>query len=95
MSKRMTYFTFALVMVGLFALPDVAFCSVETTLTMMQSKLITTILPLMAILGLVIAGCSFVLGSPNAKNHLILAIFGAIIGFAAPSIIAFIRSVVQ
>ncbi len=35
------------------------------------------------------------MGSPNARAHLILAIIGTVVGFAAPSIIAFIRGMVQ
>lgn len=76
-------------------MPTLGFCSVEGSLAAIQTKLITVILPLVAILGLVIAGISFVAGSPNARNHLILALFGAGIGFGAPSIIAFIRGLVN
>jgi len=79
----------------LLLLPEIGFCSVESTLGAMQSKLITTILPLASILGIILASLSFVMGSPNARTNLILAILGTIIGFAAPSIIAFIRGVVQ
>ena len=61
----------------------------------MQDKLISTILPLAAILGLVFAGLSFVMGHPNARGHLILAIIGAVVGFGAPSLVAFIRGLVQ
>ncbi len=75
--------------------PTVGYCSVESTLSAIQGKLITTILPLVAILGLVFAGLSFAAGSQNARGHLVLAIIGAIVGFGAPSIIAFIRGLVQ
>ncbi len=75
--------------------PVTGYCSVESTLSAMQSKLIGTILPLAAILGLVFAGLSFVAGSPNARSHLFLAMVGAVIGFGAPSIIEFIRGMVQ
>jgi hypothetical protein len=75
--------------------PEIGFCSVESTLSTIQARLISTILPLAAILGLVVAGLSFVAGSPNARQHLWLAIIGAVVGFAAPSIIAFIRGMVQ
>lgn len=78
-----------------FAFPQIGYCSVESTLGAIQSKLITTILPLVAILGLVFAGLSFAMGSPNARSHLVLAIVGAVVGFGAPSIIAFIRGLVQ
>jgi hypothetical protein len=76
-------------------LPQIGYCSVESSLGAIQSKLITTILPLVAILGLVFAALSFVAGSPNARGHLILALIGAAVGFGAPSIIAFIRGLVS
>jgi len=76
-------------------LPELGFCSVEGSLAAIQMKLITVILPLASILGLVVAGLSFVAGSANARSHLVLAIFGAAIGFSAPSIIAFIRGLVN
>lgn len=76
-------------------IPTLGFCSVESTLTAIQSKLINVILPLAGILGLVFAAFSFFTGNPNARGHLWLAIIGAIIGFGAPSIIAFIRGLVN
>lgn len=84
-----------LIAVLMLAIPTVGFGTVESTLTNVQNKLITVILPLAAILGLVFAGLSFVSGSPSARQHLVLAILGAIIGFGAPSIVAFIRGLVQ
>ena len=87
--------TFYLSLLILVALPAAGFGSVEGTLDAIQSKLISVILPLMAILGLVFAGLSFVMGSPNARNHLFFAIIGAVIGFGAPSIVSFIRGLVQ
>lgn len=95
MSKRYSIAIFALIFALGLLLPEVGLASVESTLTMMQSKLISTILPMAAILGLVFAGFSFVMGSPNARGHLILAIIGATVGFAAPSLIEFIRGLVQ
>lgn len=79
----------------MFAMTGNAYGSVESTLSVIQTRLITTILPLAAILGLVFAGLSFVAGSPNAKPRLIFAIMGAVIGFGAPSIMEFIRSMVH
>lgn len=79
----------------LLILPAIAFCSVESSLMAVQTKLIGTILPLAAILGLVFAGLSFVAGSPNARNHLILAMIGAAIGFGAPSIVSWIQSLIH
>ncbi|MCX6117357.1 MAG: TrbC/VirB2 family protein [Proteobacteria bacterium] len=75
--------------------PELCFASVEGTLQAVQSKLVDVILPLVAVLGLVFAGFSFVTGSPNARQHLILAIMGAAIGFGAQSIVGFIRGLVD
>lgn len=76
-------------------LPEAGFASVEGTLAAVQSKLIDVILPLAAVLGLVFAGFSFVSGSPNARQHLVLAILGACIGFGSQSIVNFIRGLVN
>ena len=75
--------------------PALGFCSVESSLSAIQSKLIGTILPLVSVLGLVWAGLSFAIGHQNARSHLMLAILGAIVGFGAPSIITLVRSVVH
>lgn len=83
------------VMMLIMAFPMLGFCSVESSLAAVQTKLIGTILPLAAIIGLVFAGLSFVAGSPNARNHLILAIIGAAIGFGAPSIVSWIQSLIH
>lgn len=75
--------------------PLIGFCSVESSLMAVQNKLIGTILPLAAIIGLVFAGLSFVAGSPNARSHLILAMLGAAIGFGAPSIVGWIQALIH
>ena len=82
--------TIALVLIT----PYVAFASVESTLTAIQNKLVGTIMPLAAIIGLLIAGISMATGNPNAKSHMWYAIIGAIVGFGAQSIVAFIRGMV-
>jgi hypothetical protein len=69
--------------------------SVESSLMAVQNKLINVILPLAGILGLVFAAFSFFTGNANARSHLFLAMMGAVIGFGAPSIIAFIRSLIN
>ena len=75
--------------------PILAFGSVESSLAAVQAKLVGTLLPLAAICGLVVAGFSFVMGHANARQHLIYAICGAIIGFGAESIIAMIRGLIH
>lgn len=94
MLNRKTIFSF-LTLILVVGFPLAGFCSVESSLMAVQTKLIGTILPLAAILGLVFAGLSFVAGSANARNHLILAMVGAAIGFGAPSIVSWIQSLVH
>jgi uncharacterized membrane protein YidH (DUF202 family) len=77
------------------ALTTPAFASVESSLMAVQSKLIGTILPLVGIVGLAWAALSFFMGSPNARAHLTLAVIGAAVGFGAPAIIDFVRSLVH
>jgi hypothetical protein len=91
-TKRLLLFG-ATIAAGL-ALPAIGYCSVESSLGNVQSK-IEILLPILATIGLGFAGVSFLMGSPNARNHLILAIIGAAIGFGASSIMGFIRSVVN
>ncbi len=93
---RCRYLILPICAIGLIALcPELGYASVESTLSNIQDKLVSTILPLAAILGLVFAGISFVMGSPSARTHLVLAIIGAFIGFGAQSIVSLIRSLVN
>lgn len=80
---------------GFVLMPLCAHATVESSLMAVQSRLIGTILPLAAILGLVFAGLSFVAGSQNARSHLMLAIMGAVIGFGAPSIVSWIQGLIH
>lgn len=92
LNKKLVFF----LSIGLFYFfPELALASVESTLSNVQDKLVSTILPLVAILGLVFAGFSFVMGSPSARSHLILAIIGAFVGFGSQSIVNFIRGLVN
>jgi hypothetical protein len=75
--------------------PALGFCSVESTLTAIQSRLINVILPLAGILGLCFSAFSFFTGNPAARQHLWMSIIGAVVSFGAPSIIAFIRGLVN
>lgn len=75
--------------------PEIALASVESSLSAIQNKLINVILPLVGIIGLCFAAFSFFVGNPNARAHLFLAMVGAAVGFGAPSIIAFIRGMVN
>jgi type IV secretory pathway VirB2 component (pilin) len=85
------FFAFALIC----AVPMMAGASVESSLMTIQTKLVGTILPLVAILGFVFAGFSYLSGNANARSHLILAIVGALVGFGASSIVSFLRGLIQ
>ena len=77
------------------AAPDLAFGSVESSMTALTQKLVGTILPLLSVLGLLFAGLAYLTGSPNARSYLGAAIVGAVIGFGAESIVSMIRSIVH
>lgn len=76
-------------------MPMFAMASVESSLLSIQSRLTGTILPIVAILGFLFAGFSYLSGNPNARSHLILSIIGAIISFGASSIVDFLKSMIQ
>lgn len=81
---------------GVFLLfPELGLCDVEGTLSNIRDTLINRIIPLLGALGLCFAAFSFFTGNPNARSHVWMAILGALIGFGAPSIIDFTRSLVQ
>jgi type IV secretory pathway VirB2 component (pilin) len=87
---------FAIFAISLCALyPTLSSATVESSLAAVQEKLIDTILPMAAMCGLVIAGISFVMGHQNARQHLVYAIIGAIVGFGSESIVNFIRSLIN
>lgn len=65
---------FSIMVFSILLLPSLGYCSVESTLGAVQSKLINVILPLAAVLGLVASAFSFFTGNPNARSHMWLAI---------------------
>lgn len=84
-----------LLLVIVATVPLLAFGSVESSLSAVQDRLVGTILPLAAMLGLGFAGLSFVMGNPNSRQHLVYAVIGAVIGFGAESIVSFIRGLIH
>ncbi len=71
-------------------LQEPVFASLESSLVSIKSRLTGVILPLVSVIGLVVATFSFITGNPNAKQHIIYALVGSAIGFGAQSIIDFI-----
>ena len=70
--KNKKYLKIIIVLLAVVLLPTLGFCSVESTLSAIQGKLTTTILPLVAILGLVFAAFSFISGNAVSYTHLTL-----------------------
>lgn len=93
MSKQFHFVLFVFFLT--FCFPELGLASVEGTLEAIQSKLVNSILPLVAILGLVFSAFSFITGNPNAKAHLFLAVIGCAVGFGAQSIVNFVRDLVN
>ena len=78
-----------------FLVPLFAHASVESSTLELQSKLLGTFLPIASVLGLIFAGLSYLVGSPNARSYLGYAILGAVVGFGAESFVTLIKSIVH
>ncbi len=90
----------SLIMMGVFvfvlvAVPFIAQASVESSLMGIQNKLTRVILPVLSVIGIAVAGLSFITGHENAKRHIIYAIIGTAIGFGAQSIADMISQTVR
>lgn len=72
-----------------------SFASFESSLIGIQTKLSNVVLPTLATIGLLFAGFSFMSGNPNARQHIIYAVIGCILGFGAQGIVDFISSSVR
>lgn len=86
-------FVFTMLVVTLH--PNPAFADFESSLRNMKSQLSNVVLPLLAVIGLLIASFSYLTGNPNAKQHITYALIGAGVGFGAQAIIDFISNAVH
>ena len=77
----------------LFTIPALA--SVESSLVGLKVVLLSSILPIFAVLAMGFAAFSFFTGNPNSKQHLAYALTGAIILFGAQSIIDLLERIVR
>lgn len=75
--------------------PDLAFADLEGSLRNVKSQLTNVVLPLLSVIGLLIAAFSYLTGNPNAKQHITYAMIGAGVGFGAQAIIDFIGSTIH
>ena len=72
--------------------PSLAYADFEGSLRSLKSQLSNVVLPLLAVIGLLVASFSYLTGNPNAKQHITYALIGAGVGFGAQAIIDFISS---
>ena len=79
----------------LLLIAPLAHASVESSLLGLKSALLGSVLPIFAVIALGFAAFSFFTGNPNAKQHLIYAVSGAVILFGAQSIVDLIERVVR
>ncbi len=89
------YSFFAVTMLIVTLHPNPAFADFESSLRNMKSQLSNVVLPLLAVIGLLIASFSYLTGNPNAKQHITYALIGAGVGFGAQAIIDFISNAVH
>jgi type IV secretory pathway VirB2 component (pilin) len=81
--------------VALVSVPELAHASFESSLVDLKSKLSGVVLPLLSVIGMLIAAFSYLTGNPEAKRHIIYALIGAGVGFGAQAIIDFISSTIR
>ena len=76
-------------------LPNTAYADFEGSLRDLKSQLSNVVLPLLSVIGLLVAAFSYLTGNPNAKQHITYALIGAGVGFGAQAIIDFISSTIH
>jgi len=76
-------------------LPQTSYASVESSLMGLKTVLLSSILPIFAVMSLGFAAFNFFSGNPNAKQYLVYAIGGSVVLFGAQSIIDLLSRVVR
>lgn len=74
---------------------DPCMASLESSLRGLRSTLTTVILPVVSVMGLVLASMSLYTGNPQAKQHIVYAIIGCAFGFGAQAIVDLISQTVR
>lgn len=90
MNKKFTFLFLALMLAS-----PLAHASVESSLIGLKTVLLGSVLPIFAVMALGFAAFSFFTGNPNAKQHLVCAVSGAVILFGAQSIVDLIERTVR
>ena len=86
---------FAVVVAFVMIHPTPAYASFESSLIDLKSKLSGVVLPLLAVIGLLVAAFSYLTGNINCRQHMTYALIGAGVGFGAQAIIDFISSTIH
>jgi lipopolysaccharide export LptBFGC system permease protein LptF len=94
-NKKKILYTFALVVLSGLMMTEPCFAGFDDSLRTLKFQLSNVILPTLATMGLLFAGFSFISGNPNAKQHIIYAVIGCILGFGAQGIVDLISQSVR
>lgn len=94
-NKQQLFVTMGLVVLMGLLVAEPSFASFESSLITIKTKLSNVVLPVLATIGLLFAGFSFMTGNPNARQHIIYAVIGCILGFGAQGIVDFIATSVR
>ena len=96
--KKLRVVEFVLILALVYVIcfsPEPCLASLESSLLGIKSKLTGFVLPVLSVIGLLLAGFSFMTGSEKAKQHIIYAIIGCAIGFGAQAIVDFMAQTVN
>jgi type IV secretory pathway VirB2 component (pilin) len=75
--------------------PVAAFADFRGSLENIRSQLSGVVLPLLSVIGLLVASFSYMTGHPDSKRHVSYALIGAALGFGSQAIIDFISSAIR
>jgi phosphoglycerol transferase MdoB-like AlkP superfamily enzyme len=84
------YLPFFLIL-SFYLIPVASYASLEGAMYSLRSQMSTVFLPALSLIGIILAAISLAMGHHNAKNHITMAVIGAMVGFGADGIIDFIR----
>lgn len=95
MSCKRVASAIGIVTIAILLVSEPSFASFESSLISIQMKLSNVVLPTLATIGLLFAGFSFLSGHQNARQHIVYAVVGCILGFGAQAIVDFIATSVR
>ena len=86
---------FSLTMLAVAIQPNIAHADFQGSLINLKSQLSNVVLPLLSVIGLLVAAFSYLTGNPEAKRHVTYALIGAALGFGSQAVIDFISSTIH